>query len=74
MSNVCSRREHHQTNDVIARSGKCHVTSLAVGDDGKRENMPTYGQRTSFRLIPADADEARCDASLRGRLSSLCSM
>jgi hypothetical protein len=29
--------EHHQTNDVIAQSGKCHVTSLAVGDDGKRE-------------------------------------
>jgi hypothetical protein len=31
MSNVCSQPGNsHQTNDVIARSGKCHVTSLVV--------------------------------------------
>ena len=49
--------KHHQTNDVIAQSGKCHVMSMLR--KRKRENMPpSYGQRTSFRLTPAGADEA----------------
>ena len=31
------RGQEHQTNDVIAQSGKCHVTSLAlvVAEEGK---------------------------------------
>ena len=31
MSNVCSQPgNNHQTDDVIAQSGKCHVTSLVA--------------------------------------------
>jgi len=50
MSNVCSSwQQEHQTNDVIAQSGKCHVTSLAlvVAEEGKRENLwPAHERQT----------------------------
>ena len=33
--------KHHQTNDVIAQSGKCHVMSLvAAGGKKAREHAP----------------------------------
>lgn len=67
MSNVCSQPgNNHQTNDVIAQSGKCHVMSMLR--KRKRENMPpSYGQRTSFRLTPAGMNGARVQRQLAWR-------
>ena len=87
MSNVClSWQQEHHTNDVIAQSGKCHVTSLAlVAAEERKAREPMASARASdchrqcktpvassacVDILRADACDVAVVLSSKGPMSS----